>query len=272
MMRPILALAALLLCLVGGPFAASAQTPEEQSRIAWAEARGRLLFEIDRAAWVTTDDLAVRIGDLRNSGITGWTVERDGSGYAVVYYVGQGEARAALYRGRVENNRVVSGQVFAAGSRPPLTAMQRRLADARAAADRLGRQPCTAARFNVAVIPPETPDAPIDVYALTAQVDNDVYPFGGHFRATISPSGEILSQRAFTRDCFNMPSRQNGHSPAALLVTHLLDPIPTEIHVFLSIWTRMPVYVGTSNPRRVWSVEGPHIHLVPTPADARPAT
>ena len=267
-MRSVLALAAFLSFLFCQPGAAAAPSAAEQGRIAWAEQRGQLLFEIDRAAWVTTDDLAARVSDLRGAGIRGWTVEHDGSAYVVVYYVGEGEARAALYRGRVENNRVVSGEVFAAGSRPPLTAVQHRIADARDAAAHLDRRPCTQANFNVTVIPPETPDAPIDVYALTAQVQ-DVYPFGGHFRMTVSPSGQILAQRAFTNSCLNMPRQQNGRGrQAGVVVTHLLDPIPTEIHVFMSLSIGLPVFVGTANPDRVWEVDGRHIHLVDAPADA----
>jgi hypothetical protein len=255
--------------MVCQPEAGRAQSPEEQARLSWAEQRGQTLFEIDRAAWVTTDDLAARIGDLRNSGIRGWTVERDGNVYVVVYYVGVGAARSALYRGRVANNRVVSGEVFPNGSRPPLTPVQRRIADARELVPRLNRQPCTAASFNVAVIPPETPDANLDVYALTPQVENDVFPFGGHFRATVSPAGEIVAQRAFTNSCLNMPTRGSDRNrTAALMLTHLLDPIPTEIHVFVSIWARLPVFVATANPRRVWEVDGGRIQMTQVPENS----
>jgi hypothetical protein len=260
-MRRFILLAAIAAFLLRLTCAASAQNPDEQRRIDRAEQRGTLLFEIDRAAWVTTDDLAARVSDPRGAGIRGWTVERDGNGYAVVYYVGEGDTRAALYRGRVENNRVVSGEVFAEGHRPPLSPIQRRIADARDVAARLDRQPCTQAHFNITVVPPDSADAPIDVYALTAQIQ-DVYPFGGHFRMTISPSGQIVAQRAFTNSCLNMPRQDGRGSPAALVVSHLLDPIPTEIHVFMSLSIGLPVYVVTANPQRVWSVEGHQIQLV----------
>lgn len=257
-----LLLALLAFCLAAP---APAQTPGERTQVDWALRRGRLLFEIDRAAWVTTDDLreSVRRDDLGL--VRGWTVERDGAGFAVTYYVGEGEARAALYRGRVENRRVVSREVFREGSRPPLTAYQRRLADARGAVARLSGRPCTPAAFNATVIPPETPDGPIDVYALSAQTQAGVYPFGGHFRATLSPAGEIVAQRGFTRSCINMASDEaRGNRAVELVITHLLDQVPTEIHVFLSIWIGMPVYVGTSEPQRVWEVTGARIELVPT--------
>jgi hypothetical protein len=261
MARRLLALLALLLAALAVP--AAAQTPDEQRQLDWVQHRGRLLYEIDRAAWVTTDDLRARVPDLGAAGVRGWVVERDGTAYLVSFYAGEGDARAVLYRGRVENNRVVAGEVLPAGSRPLLTPAQRRLADARGIVARMGRTPCTASRFNVAIIPPETPDGPIDIYALTAQTENGVYPFGGHFRATVAPSGEILAQRAFTNSCLNLGPQGGGRgTPAALAVTHLLDPTPTEIHVFLSIWIGLPVFVGIGNPPRVWEVAGDRIRLV----------
>ena len=253
----------LLGILVLTPALASAQpqpTAEEQQRLDWALQRGRLLFEIDRAAWVTTDDLTERVRDPAAAGVRGWTVERDGDGYVVTYYAGEGDARTAVYRGRVVNRRIVSREVFPVDARPPLTAAQRRLADAQGAIARMNLRACARSPFNAAVIPPETADGPIDVYALTPQTRTGHYPFGGHFRATLSPAGEIVSQRAFTNSCLEMPTPPRRARVEALAVTHLLDPIPTEIHVFLSIWTGMPIWVGTGE--RVWAVRPDRIELV----------
>ncbi len=44
------------------------------------------------------------------------------------------------------------------------------------------------------------------------------------------------------------------------MVTHLLDPVPTEIHVFASYNLRMPVFVATAD-KRVWKVQGSDITL-----------
>jgi hypothetical protein len=250
-------IAILLVFCLAAP--AAAQTPAERERLDRALQRGRLIFEIDRAAWVTTDDIRAHRGDV--GAVRGWTVERDGTGYAVTYFAGEGDVRPAVYRGRVENNRVVSREVFSADTRPPLTAVQRRLADARRAVGLMNQRPCTNAPFNAVVIPPATPDEPAEVYALTAQTDSTSYPFGGHFLGRISAAGELLSQRAFTRACLNMlPQPPAGNQPAALVVSHLLDPTPTEIHVFMSIWVALPVYVLTGD--RTWEVTGDRIRLV----------
>ncbi len=258
-MRLIAVLLALLLAVP-----AAAQSREERARLDWVAARGQLLFEVDRAAWVTTDDLLTRLGRPEQQLIRGWTVERDGTGFVATYFGGEGDARVALYRGRVENRQVVSREVFADGARPPLTPLQRRLADAFAAARRIDEQPCTPAQFNVAVIPPDRPDGPIDVYALSPQTDANVFPFGGHYRVTIAADGTMSGKRGFMRSCFNAPRPApgpNGERPVGLVLTHLLDPIPTEIHVFMSISIGMPVFVGTTD-RRLWSVEGNRISLV----------
>jgi hypothetical protein len=259
-MRFIAALLALLLAL---PVAA--QTQEEQARLDWTVARGQLLFDVDRAAWVTTDDMMARLGDSEKGLVRGWTVERDGRGFVVTYYGGEGDARFALYRGRVENRQVVSRETFATGGRPLLTPFQRRLADAFMAARTIGEQPCTPARFNGAVIPPDRPDGPIDVYALSAQTDANVFPFGGHYRITIAADGTQSGKRGFMRTCFNAPRPgpgAPGERPIGMVLSHLLDPVPTEIHVFMSIWIRMPIYVATATNRRIWEVTGGGIRLV----------
>ena len=93
-MRPIAAFALLLVLFAASPAPAVSQTPEEQVELGRVLERGRLLFEIDRAAWVTTDDLRRRVGDVARAGVSGWTVERAGNGYDVVYFGGEGDARS----------------------------------------------------------------------------------------------------------------------------------------------------------------------------------
>jgi hypothetical protein len=50
------------------------------------------------------------------------------------------------------------------------------------------------------------------------------------------------------------------------MVNHLLDPAPTEIHVFTSYSMRIPVFVSTRDAR-VWKVERTKI----TPFDLKGA-
>jgi hypothetical protein len=56
-----------------------------------------------------------------------------------------------------------------------------------------------------------------------------------------------------------MPARPPaGAKSAALFITHLLDPVPTEIHVFSSLVAHVPVMVGTRDGR-IWAVDGTRI-------------
>jgi hypothetical protein len=64
-----------------------------------------------------------------------------------------------------------------------------------------------------------------------------------------------------------MPLSQPGRpKPVALMVTHLLDPTPTEIHVFSSFVAHMPVAVGTKDGR-VWWVDRTDISLIQAKPD-----
>jgi hypothetical protein len=238
---------------------APAQTAEERANIARTLQRGRLMFGLDRAAWVATDDMVARIRDLEASGIRGYIVEPRPNGFDVIFYAASGNDLVQAYRGRVGRSGVESREVFAPALRPPLSPAQRRLVAAVNAAAGSGRRPC-GQRFNPLVIPPEAPDSPIDVYLMTPQTAEGV-PFGGHFRVTVAPDGSIASSRAFTNSCLVMP--RPPRNAVGIVVTHLLDPLPTEIHVFSAMAAGVPVYVGTSDGSRIWHVTGDRITLTP---------
>ncbi len=266
-MRHMLVAAALLAATLAAPAFAQPITPAEQTQIDWVTARGRLLFELDRAAWVGTDDMMARIRDYRTAGMRGYFVEREGTAFVVTFFGGPADAPVAFYRGRVENRRVASRDVFAASERRALTPLQRRLVAAREMAGRLGYAPCGRTPFNTLVVPPDTPDGPIDLYLLTPQPSAGTFPLGGHFRATIEANGTVAANRGFTRSCLMMP-RPDG--AAGLFVSHLLDPVPTEIHVFTSFTAGVPVFVGIGG--RVFEVNQERISISDMPAPPPPKT
>lgn len=251
---------AILLWLTAAP--ASAQTAEERAQLDWIERRGWHLYELDRAAWVATDDMVERIREPASTGMRGYIVEREGSALVVTFYGGPENAPVAFYRGRVENRLVVGSEVFPAATRPPLTAMQRRLASVREGANRLGHRPCEGNTFNTVVIPPETIEDPVDLYLLTPQTRAREWPLGGHYRATVAADGTVISSRAFTVSCITLGGGERPDARmAALFITHTLDPLPTEIHVF-TMWTsELPLGVATAEPRRIWWLSSRGIEL-----------
>jgi len=248
--------------VLAAPVLVSAQTVEERVQLDWVFARGYLIFVLDRAAWVATDDMRSRIPHPETRYMRGWIVERDGAAQVVTFFGGPQDAPVAHYRGRVEHGRVVSSEVFGGDSLPPLTLMQRRLASALDAARSQSRMRCVNETFNSVVVPPDSAEAPIDVYFLTPQVRANEWPAGAHYRYTVAANGTVLSSRAFTNTCITMGGGPGSNERVeALFVTHLLDPLPTEIHVF-TMWTsRLPLGVATQSPDRTWWISSQGIEL-----------
>lgn len=245
-------------------------TQAERERLDATGAIGQLIFDYDRAAWVATDAMSAAIAraDLPKTG--GWVVlpRADGALVVTFYEGAEGQGRG-YFIAAVKDGRVIEQKVIASSDRLPLAADQQRMADAlRVASERSGHQPCAPAKFNAVVLPPATLDAPVTVYLLTPQVQQRAYPFGGHFRVDVGSDNRIVLDRGFTKACLTMAPP--AEHTVGMTVSHLLDPWPTEIHVFLSILTRMPIGVATTDGR-FWIVAGRRIGLLRENADGRTA-
>lgn len=228
--------------------------------IAAAETLGKLLLEYDRAAWTTTDMLVAKLPPDQLNLIRGWVVEpRAAGGLTATYFAGEPGAYRAVFvassgTGASEESRLLKDE--------PLTPAQARLASAvtaaRAYAGEKGLRPCTPAPFNTVALPPEAASGPIRVYLLSAPTEKGRLPFGGHYRLSVDPAGRVVAERSFTKACLTLDQPATA---AVVTVSHLLDPIPTEIHVFMSLSAQLPVAVATLDGR-VWIVEGTHIRLM----------
>ena len=229
--------------------------------------RGRLLGAIAAAGQIATRDMLSRIADPEAAGIAGWIAEPEGNGVAVTFYAegADGTPPGALFKANVLGGRVVSREVFLAGSRPPLPLLQARMAAARRAAAGQDHSPCGGDQFNYLVVPPRTVDGAIDVYQISPQLARGRLPVGGHFKTSVAADGSIVSTRGFTNRCLDVevPDVAAGTRPPPLAVTHLLDPLPTEIHVLLSILAGRPLLVVADDPQRLFAVTSEGIAEVP---------
>ncbi len=250
---------ASLLALMLPVQAATPEVPVAR-QVATTGSIGVILFALDRAAWVATDALKAKLPKDQLAGVGGWVVERgDVNGSLIVtFYRGEGDAARAIFVADVRKDKVQSSRLT-----PPDTALtpnQQRLARARsvasAEATARGYRPCTAAPFNTVVVPNTDPTAPVWVYLLSAQTSTGTFPIGGHFRVVVGADGKVAGSRPFSKSCLNMtpPRGPNGEKPAGLFVSHILDPLPTEAHVFSSLSAGLPLFVGTGD--RVWTVNG----------------
>ncbi len=143
-----------------------------------------------------------------------------------------------------------------------LTPTGQRMALARKVATTARVAPCARAAFNTVIIPPASETASVEVYLLTPQVKAGEYPFGGHYRVTVDADGQIAATRPFMKSCMTQDLPPNA---VAAMVSHLLDPAPTEIHAWLARWTGKSVYVMVAEPEQLWEVTADAIRKVDKP-------
>lgn len=254
-------LTALLSIAMSGAAAAQTLPPNpaqsaNSAALEEAQRRGDLIYAYDQAAWHTTDSLKRDIANLGSSGIRGWIVTKVPSGYRTTYYGhsdnGPYRVYSAVWTGK--GSTVVDRIVAGTAEDRELTAEERRLAVAHDVADPTSLKICNGRTFNVVVLPGRNVEEANSIYYLSPQTDMNIYPFGGHYRIDVK-DGKEVSRRAFSKACLNMP-RQTGKkgAPEAMVLTHLLDATPTEIHVFMARTIRLPVVVATSD-RSFWAVD-----------------
>jgi hypothetical protein len=244
----------------------SQQAEEEHAAFEAATQRGRLLGAIAHAGQIGTQDMLAHVSDPGGAGISGWIAVPEGNAVTVIFYAAgaNGAPPASVYRVSIVGGRVTGRQTFLTGTRPPLGPHEARMAAARAATDALDHHPCGGDDFNVFVVPAAAPDAPIDVYQLSPQTGRGHFPLGGHFKSTIAPDGSVLASAPLAAACADLavPEAAAGQEAHPLPVTDAADPLPTELHVFLSIWTNHPLVVAAGEPRRLFAVTGEGISAV----------
>jgi len=245
--------------------------PGEAIAIEQASRRGALIYAYDQAAWHATDDMRTKITDPA-SVLGGWIVDGPPEAPELIFFDKDEDDPKAVYLARFRDNQLVSSQLLGPKDDRALNDLRKRMIKALATAKSTfaaSRKPlCSNQPFNSVVLPPEKPDGPILVYLLTPQTSLQSVPFGGHHLVTVANDGKAGTMRDFTKTCIEMPLRDDdGRKPAGLVITHLLDPTPTEIHVFTSLTTRMPIFVSTTQNDKLWSVEGTRIR----PVDRKPA-
>ncbi len=232
-----------------------------------ASRRGRMIYDYDQAAWHSTDAAMAQLPEAQRKKVGGYVVEPAPGALRATYYSTEAGKPRALFTAEVHGREVRAGHVVAAGEDGSLSATAERLVAARKVAvadvESRGLRPCTNGAFNTVVLPPEPPGEVTPVYVLSPEVKAGEFPAGGHYEIDVAADGTIAFRRAFTRSCINLGGQAlpPGAKPAAAMVSHLLDPTPTEIHVFLALSMGQPLFVVTGADH-LWRVDGDRIALV----------
>lgn len=240
-------------------------TASEEAAVRLAVDRGALIYAYDKAAWHGSDDLAARLPGAPGK-IGGWIVDGPADAPRLVFFDRDQADPKAVYVADFEGTRLVSSRVLGDGDDRALSAARKAMIAARRAASaalvKSKARLCKDSPFNTVVLPPAAPGGSTLVYFLTPQTDLKSIPMGGHYRVEVTAEGKAGKPRPFTNSCMEMPLEREGERPEALMLTHLLDRTPTEIHVFSSLAAALPIYVSTTKNGALWAVEGRRISLV----------
>lgn len=240
-------------------------TDAERTAVSLAAQRGTLLHSYDQAAWHGTDDMLAKI-DRASFRSPGWIVDGPADSPQLIFFDGDAAHPHALYVADFKDGKLTSSRVIPANAQVEVSPLRKRMVDAlntaRGAFVTQKVTLCSKDRPNTVVLPPETPDGPILVYLLTPQPDLNTVSFGGNYRVEIAPDGTAGKVHAFAKSCIMSPINSVKGKSAMLFVTHLLDPTPTEIHVFESLVARLPVAVATTSNDYLWAVDGARIRQI----------
>lgn len=252
---------ALALTLSVGSLA-QAREPGDMKGAEQTLARGKLIYDYDQAAWHSSDVMVEKLPRTRLMEIRGWLVEPDGDALSVLYYGYEGETPYGVFRAGFKDGKVTGAGAIPADGPRALTPLETRMAQARKVAADSNPAACVERPFNTVIVPPASETAPVEVYLLTPQVKEGEYPFGLHYRVTVGADGKVASSRPFMKSCMNQPLPKNA---VASMISHLLDPAPTEIHAWLARWTGKPVYVMIQTPSQLWEVTPTEMRKVDKP-------
>lgn len=218
-----------------------------------AEAVGREIYVLDRAASVATDVLSTLRGFRKDRRVKGWITEHEGDSILVTFVGSKGKAPVeALYRTTVSDAGKVTSAPERLDSPVPLDSKQSLQFRARNLG--LGNIETRCSNtYNTVVLPRDSDESDWVVYVLPGTTKTDVYPVGGSYRIETDPSATtIKSTRGFARSCIAL----NGpRDLVAFSLSHLLDPSPTEIHVFVSLLSGRPLFLVTTQNSSMWAIE-----------------
>jgi hypothetical protein len=272
----------LVLALASGCAAPAARVPSQSSqadrflpipadlreRAELAEDIGAQLYVLDKAAWIATDVLEAKVGNLETAGIGGYLPLREGDStgkpvdsFIVSFFSSTARDRIA-YEVRVffsDPAREASFQAFD----PPKAAQPGLPLLIQARESAIAAIPEIIQPMNPVVLPAFADgEKGMLVYLLAATKQPNVAVFGRHYRVLVGEDFKTVKDvRPLSHSVLEVPiAPQKDGKIVGLMVSHLVTESPLETHVFTSLLHGIPVYVATS--RGDWLVDGDEIRFL----------
>jgi len=240
--------------------AASPAPPECVEPIRRARILGEALFQEDSIAWWATD--VARAGGVGfGPGDRGWVTTHDSTGWVVHFLSGPDGAvveRAAVAFAEFRPSAgKLDSRVPPRRPDPEVLHLDKVLSKVLAVPIRR----CTE-NYNQAIVPAaRVGEQGWYVYVLAATTTTGELVVGGHVRHHVSEeAGAVLASEPMSKDCLALPPADappKGSKRVGRFVNNLLWPCPTEIHVWLSLLSGEPLFVG--NRTGIWKVSGTEI-------------
>jgi hypothetical protein len=230
-------------------------------------ALGRQIFEQDGYASRATDILFDKIGgpeELTKQKIRGWIVVKQGRSVVVRFAKKDGDGLRPAYDITFDSPK--KGVLKVAEDK---TYPESEMAQFKARQLAIRSIPKLYSRSYNTTVLPDPAGMGFLVYALAASTDEGKIIVGGHYRFSISETGQKvlridpLFKSFLVIDKKELADRAKKEEvePAGYFVTNLVSELPLETHVFLSLLHEMP-FIVTTPSGKIWVVDGDAIKKI----------
>lgn len=216
-------------------------TPEQIQKLQFSEQAGYLIWIKDSLAWTATDKVREELDLNTIQNPKGWLVHLDP----------EGNHKVSFYRTDGDEQLLVFADVFYDDSFEisgfninPSRVVSEKEKTMLAALSNAGASITEVCSENLNTVVLEDDDG-WNVFFLTPPSNPDIIPMGGAQRVLVSQDGQtILEKEAYSKSCLHL--QPQGANVEALMISHIVDEIPSPIHVFTSLSYDYPLYVATS--------------------------
>lgn len=217
------------------------------------ESLGRQIYDQDSYAAKATDILFKRVGgpeQLSKEGINGWVVSEKNAKTVIRFLKQENGAPVPAYDITFSSHE--HGE-FSATQDKDLSPDELAQFKARQLALKNIPQHCSDS-YNTVVLP-DVGGKGYLVYVLAATTDPNLIHLGGHYRFTVSIDGaNIECMDKLSKSCLVIDKRSAGDNAAGLVASHIVSDTPVETHVFVSLISGQPLYIGTADGQ-MWNID-----------------